>query len=982
MTQSCRVLATMDTNTTTFVRKNGCTVPWYCASFLGVFFLFSLAATGLLVYYFAPCHEKQDSTNTETDIFSPTIPTKKDIDIRLPRDIVPDLYELWLIPFIWKGNFTFHGEIKILVNVTNDTNNVTLHAVDIKIDESFTSIREYSSNNKSNNKTTVIRIMEQKNDTDRQFHVIRTSKLKKGKQYIVHLKFTGYLNDDLHGFYRSSYTVGNQTRWIATTQFEPTDARRAFPCFDEPALKAKFQINIARPQNMTSISNMPKKEKTTPLPDINTYVWDHYERSVPMSTYLVAFIVFDFDVRKSKDGDFRVWARHDAIAQTEYSLSIGPKMLKFYEDYFKIKYPLPKMDIAALPDFEAGAMENWGLMMFRETGILYQKEENGITDNDSKQLIALTLAHELSHQWFGNLVTPNWWTGLWLNEGFASYMEYIGTNAVEPEWRVLEQYVVHELQSSFNLDTLESSHPISIKVDYPDEINEIFDVITYVKGSAVIRMMDHFLTTDVFKKGLTNYLNEKAYQSAESNDLWYALTKQAHKDKVLNSNITVKKIMDTWTLQTGFPVVTVSRNYSNGSIILTQERFLLDNVTRITSDKWEPLWWIPITYTTEKQLNFNNTQPTKWMKAERSITLNDLDVKPSQWIIFNVQETGYYRVNYDTENWKLIIKQLNNIKNFKNISVINRAQLIDDALNLARAGKLDYDIAFNITSYLANETEYLPWKAAFRALSYLNNMLIKSRGYDKFRLHMLKLLDNAYKQLGFVDKLDDPQMTVFNRINILNWACYLDHEHCVMKAVQYFKYWRNTPNPDINNPVPPNLKSVVYCTAIRVGGQSEWKFAWQRYLAANVESDKDLLLQALSCTREIWLLSRYLDWAVTENSGIRKQDATRVFESVASNVAGRSLTFDYIRNKWMDLRKYFGISSSISAMNAIIPSVAGNINTKYELKALINFVKEHLNEFSNATRTLYQVIENAESNIRWFDNHYVKIYNWLQKNIV
>ncbi|XP_018306516.1 puromycin-sensitive aminopeptidase-like protein [Mycetomoellerius zeteki] len=703
----------MDTNTTMFKRKNGCTIPWYCASLLGILFLFSLTATGLLVYYFAPCHEKQVPTSTETDIFSPIIPTKIHIDIRLPRDVVPELYELWLIPFIWEGNFTFHGEIKILINVTNDTDNVTLHAVDIKIDEGFTSIREYSSNDKNNNKTTVIGITEQKKDVDRQFHVIKTSKLKKGKQYIVHLKFIGYLNDNLHGFYRSSYTVDNQTRWIATTQFEPTDARRAFPCFDEPALKAKFQINIARPQNMTSISNMPKKEKTTPLPDLDTYVWDHYERSVPMSTYLVAFIVFDFDVRKSKDGDFRVWARHDAIAQSEYSLSIGPKMLKFFEDYFKIKYPLPKMDIVALPDFEAGAMENWGLITSRETSMLYQKEEDGITDNNNKQLVALVLAHELSHQWFGNLVTPSWWSDLWLNEGFASYMEYIGMNAVEPEWRVMEQFVVHEFQSIFNLDALESSHPISIEVDYPDEINEIFDTITYVKGSVVIRMMDHFLTTDVFKKGLTNYLNEKAYQSAKSNDLWYALTKQAHKDKILDPNITVKKIMDTWTLQTGFPVVTVLRNYNNSSIKLTQERFLLDNnVTRITSDKWEPLWWIPITYTTEKQLNFNNTQPTKWMKAERSITLNDLDVNPSQWILFNVQETGNY---------------------------------------------------FSV-------------------------------------LHMLKLLNNAYKQVGFIDKLEDPQMTVFNRINILNWACYLDHENCVMKAVQYFKYWRNTPNPDINNP--------------------------------------------------------------------------------------------------------------------------------------------------------------------------------------
>ncbi|XP_024875821.1 aminopeptidase N isoform X2 [Temnothorax curvispinosus] len=981
MTQSREALAMMDAHTTTFGRKRGCTISRCGAFLLGAFFLISLVVTGLLVYHFAPClEEKQVQPCTSSDGDSllqtgrsfPTMPIKKKLDVRLPKAVVPDLYELWLTPFIWEGNFTFHGEVKILVNVTKDTNNVTLHAVDMKIDEGFTSIRELSV---KSNKTKVIEIVEQRNDTDRQFHVIRTSNtLKKGKQYVVHLKFIGHLNDYLQGFYRSSYTVGNQTRWIATTQFQPTDARRAFPCFDEPALKAKFQINIARPRNMTSISNMPRKGEPMPVPGLDTYVWDHYERSVPMSTYLVAFIVSDFDVRKSEDGNFRVWARHDAINQSQYSLNIGPKVLRYYEDYFKIKFPLPKMDMVALPDFSAGAMENWGLITYRETAMLYQE---GISTSGSKQRVAVVVSHELAHQWFGNLVTPSWWTDLWLNEGFASYMEYIGMDAVEPTWKALEQFVVHDLQNVFSLDALESSHPISIEVGHPDEIGEIFDKISYGKGASIIRMMDHFLTTDVFKKGLTNYLNGKAYQSAEQNDLWHALTKQAHKDKVLDPSVTVKEIMDTWTLQTGFPVVTVSRNYNNNSITLTQERFLLRNSgTTITSES-EPLWWVPITYTSEKQLNFNSTRPTKWMKAERSVILNDLDVSPSQWVLFNVQETGYYRVNYDRANWQMIIKQLNE-QNFKDISTINRAQLIDDALNLAKAGKLDYTIAFDVTSYLAHEIEYLPWKAAFNAMDYLNDMLIKTQGYDKFRLYILKLLDNVYKQVGFIDKVGDPQLTVFTRIDVLNWACNFDHENCVTNAVQQFKNWRNTPNPDVNNPISPNLKSVVYCTAIRVGGQSEWEFAWQRYRGTNVGSEKDLLLQALACTREIWLLNRFLDWAITENSGIRKQDATRVFGSVANNIVGQPLTFDYFRNKWAHLREYFG--TSLSTVNNIVKSATRGMSTRYELKDLVEFAKEHLDELGTATRTIQQAVERAESNIRWIDNNHATIRDWLQRN--
>ncbi|XP_012230834.1 aminopeptidase N [Linepithema humile] len=979
MTQSREVLAMMDAHTTTFGRKRGCTISRCGAFLLGAFFLISIVATGLLVYHFAPClEEKQvkqcddllDNPFLQTGRGFPTTSAKKKIDVRLPKSVVPDLYQLWLTPFIWEGNFTFHGEVKIFVNVTIDTNNVTLHAVDMKIDEGFTSIREYSA---STNKTKVIGIVEQRNDTDRQFHVIRTSDtLREGKQYVVHLKFIGYLNDYLQGFYRSSYTVGNQTRWIATTQFQPTDARRAFPCFDEPALKAKFQINIARPRNMTSISNMPRKGEPMPVPGLHTYVWDHYERSVPMSTYLVAFIVSDLD--KLEDGNFRVWARHDAINQSQYSLSIGPKILGYFENYFKIKFPLPKMDMVALPDFSAGAMENWGLITYRETAMLYQE---GVSTSSSKQRVATVVSHELAHQWFGNLVTPSWWTDLWLNEGFASYVEYIGMDAVEPSWKVLEQFVIHDLQNVFALDALESSHPISIKVGHPDEISEIFDKISYGKGASIIRMMDHFLTTKVFKQGLTNYLNGKAYQSAEQNDLWYALTEQAHKDKVLDPSVTVKQIMDTWTLQTGFPVITVTRNYKNRGVTLTQERFLLRNGTTTTTEKSEPLWWVPITYTSEKQLNFDNTQPMKWMKAERSIILNDLDVNSSQWILFNVQETGYYRVNYDRENWQMIIKQLNK-QNFKDISTINRAQLIDDALNLARAGKLDYTIALDVTSYLAHETEYLPWKAAFSAINYLNDMLIKTQGYDKFRLYVLKLLDNVYKQVGFTDKVGDPQLTVFTRIDVLNWACDFDYEDCVVNAVQQFKNWRDTPNPDVNNPISPNLKGVVYCTAIRVGGQSEWDFAWQRYRATNVGSEKDLLLQALGCTREIWLLNRYLDWTITENSGIRKQDVVRVFGSVASNIVGQPLAFDYFRNKWPRLREYFG--TSLLTVNNIVKSSTRGISTKYELKDLLEFATEHLEELGTATRTIQQAVEQAEANIRWINTNHATIRDWLQRN--
>ncbi|XP_015519764.2 aminopeptidase N [Neodiprion lecontei] len=983
MTQSREVLAMMDAHTTTFGRKRGCTISRCGAFLLGTLFLLSLVITALLVYHFAPCadgalgrqHDASDSGLFAGRGFLGANSVSTKLDVRLPRSVVPVFYRLELTPFIWEGNFTFNGEVKIVVNVTEDTRNITLHAVDMKIDEAATTVQMHPPDNNGTirNRMEDVGIDKQTNDTLRQFHVIHTAgMLKAGKQYTVYIKYVGYLNDYLQGFYRSSYTVGNQTRWIATTQFQPTDARRAFPCFDEPALKAEFEIHIARPKNMTSISNMNGTVDTTPIVGLPSYEWDRYERSVPMSTYLVAFVVSDFATQRSDDGKVGVWVRSEALDQADYSLKIAPQILKYFENYFAIDFPLPKMDMVALPDFSAGAMENWGLITYRETAMLYQE---GVSTNSNKQRVATVVAHELAHQWFGNLVTPSWWTDLWLNEGFASYVEYIGMNAVEPSWKVLEQFVVHELQNVFALDALASSHPISVEVGHPDEISEIFDRISYGKGASIIRMMDHFITTNVFKRGLSNYLRERAYQSAEQNDLWDALTKQAHKDGVLDKSITINEIMDTWTLQTGFPVVTVNRDYNRGSATLTQERFLLQTSTTEVSDD-KPLWWIPITYTSQNVLNFNETIPSRWMQAEPTITLSNLNTAANEWVIFNVQETGYYRVNYDEQNWRLIIQELNKAS-FKSISTINRAQLLDDALNLARAGRLDYATALDVTSYLAHETEYLPWKAAFTAMGYLDRMLVKTEGYDRFRIFALKLLDNIYKQTGFKDIHGDPQLTVFTRIDVLSWACSLGHKDCVQNAVTQFHNWQITPNPDNNNPISPNLKSVVYCTAIRVGGQAEWDFAWERYQKTNVGSEKDLLLHALGCTRETWILSRYLNWAVTENSGIRKQDAGRVFGSVANNVIGQPLAFNYLRNQWKRIKTYFG--TSLLTINNIIKSTTKKMNTAYELKALYEFETEHSAELAIARRAVQQTIEQTEANIKWLDRNHETILNWLKR---
>ncbi|KAJ6638248.1 Aminopeptidase N [Pseudolycoriella hygida] len=905
--------------------------------------------------------------------------TKEDPYLRLPTSVIPFAYDIDLIPFIWPNNFTFLGEVRILVSIDKITNNITFHAEEsVKIKKENVRVKLMNAGNGSRNPDEVL--AKQEYDAKTQLYVITFPKeLHIGEMYEVRIKYEGVLDDFLQGFYRSSYVEGNQTKWLAATQFQPTDARRAFPCFDEPALKAKFKLRIARPRNMTSLSNMPKKREIDHVNGLPDFVWDVFEETVPMSTYLVAFVVSDFVSKTS--GKFTVWTRREAARSADYALQVGPKLLNFFESFFGIEYPLPKVDMIAVPDFTAGAMENWGAITFRESAMLY---EEGVSGRINKQRVATIICHELAHQWFGNLVTPKWWNLLWLNEGFASYMEYLGVDAIEPKWKSMEQFVVHELQGVFLLDSLSSSHKIEVEVKNPEEINEIFDRISYGKGATILRMMDHFLTTAVFRAGLTNYLNKLSYGVADQDDLWSFFTEEARKAQVFDNSTSVKEIMDTWTLQTGFPVVTVSRDYVNPSIIFHQKKFEYEqSYIEVDGDKngekkddkkhqkFNDLWFIPITFTTSRAPKFNETRPFHWMRKNEEIVI-DTEISNSEWVIANMQQTGYYRVNYDLRNWDLISTYLSKSKNFEKIATTNRAQLIDDALNLARGGYLNYTTALDVTKYLVHEHEYVPWKAAINSFNFIDGMLIKGADYQLFRKYFLHLFENVYKEVGFDDRLDGDMLTGYKRVDILTAACHLGYQDCVDNSRRIFHLWMMEGNPEMNNPVSPNIRSVVYCAAIKYGDQAEWEFTWERFKKTTVSSEQELLLTALGCTRETWLLRRYLKMSLDEKSGIRKHDVFRVFIAVSGNVLGQPIAFSFLRSHWKQMKNYLG--SSMGQLNSIVRYCTRRINDRYELEEFLKFHNSHIKENG---RLIMQAYENAEANIAWMDKNYNTIIEWL-----
>eukprot|EP00090_Calanus_glacialis_P046064 TRINITY_DN885_c0_g1_i5.p1 TRINITY_DN885_c0_g1~~TRINITY_DN885_c0_g1_i5.p1 ORF type:complete len:807 (+),score=220.22 TRINITY_DN885_c0_g1_i5:315-2423(+) len=695
-----------------------------------------------------------------------------------------------------------------------------------------------------------------------------------------------------------------------------------------------------------------------------------------MSTYLVAFVVSKFkfvETTRENNVRFRIWSEPNSLDQTSYANEIGPKMLEFFEGYFNVKFPLPKQDMIAIPDFGAGAMENWGLITYRETALLYK---DGVSSASNKQRIAIVVSHELAHQWFGNLVTPSWWTDLWLNEGFASYVEYLGVEAIQPDLKLLEQFVITDLQDVFKIDALESSHPISIPVKHPDEINEIFDRISYGKGASIIRMMDKFLTTDTFRQGLTNYLTDLQFAAAEQDDLWHHLTVQGHKDGTLAKEMDVKTVMDTWTLQMGFPVVTVRRNYQDKTATVTQQRFLVGtSEEKKKEDDEKYSWWIPLTFTSPGE-SFAKTYNELWMgEGEQTKEISGMPDGGTA-VVFNVQQTGYYRVNYDKDNWDLLAQQL--LKDHTTIHVINRAQIMDDALNLAKSGLLDYETALSVTGYLSKEVEYIPWASALSGLSYINKMLKRTAAYGDFKRYMLKLIDPIYTKLGFNARPEDGHLDIKLRKKAISWACSMGNKDCLNKARENFDDWMGMVEPDSEsaNPVDVNLKYQTYCNAIADGGQEEWDFAWQRYQNSHVASEKATILSALACTKEVWLLNRYLNMSLTPESGVRRQDGSKVLGNVAQNTVGRYLTFDFVQQEWERVAEIYGKSSF--SFSGVMKNMMADRNTEYEIQNLKEFSSAHSSELGSATRAVKQAIEKGEANVKWMEKNYQIIWTWMK----
>ncbi|XP_015605963.1 aminopeptidase N [Cephus cinctus] len=877
---------------------------------------------------------------------------------RLPSNVVPDAYDLKIYTQIAIGNFTYQGEVKIQLKVLSSTNIITIHKDNLTILEKQTTV--YSTVNQSNNFYT---ILAQDYNEKTQFYSVRLMEFLKPGNYVLALSFVGEVNDGLFGFYRSSYTVNGVKRWIGLTQFSPTYARRAFPCMDEPHLKAIFTIHIGYYDNQTVTSNTPSLRTTIKS---NYYLTTMKDTPV-MSTYLVGWIVHDFTNTESLDSNVRMWSRDDTSAYRDYALNEGHLIYTALEEWMNFTNPITKVDQFAIPDFNFNAMENWGLITYRESVVLFSDES---TPTRHIHTGLTVMAHEYAHKWFGNLVTHHFWDVVWLKEGFASYFQYFGGSLVHPDWRMMELFVVDILQPVLLQDS--DSHTRTMNGQGVGDVQSIMgtlDFVSYRKAASVIRMLSHSIGEDAFQAGLQSYLKDLAFSAATPSDVYSHLQNSSDYYGILQRHIEVERVMDTWANQPGFPLITVRRNYTTETLVVYQERFYKNRSTS-TADPHAYRWWIPVNFAMESSTEkFSQTNFTDWLREEDdSIIFNY--ITSNEWIIFNLQQIGYYRVNYDETNWCMLIEYLKSV-NFEKIPAINRAGLLDDAFNLARAGYIGYAIPLNLSKYLIQETDHVPWVAAGNSFNFLNSILsAKPAIHAAFQGYVNSLLVHEYHTLSFQEKFSDEHLTKLHRNLILSMACSMNNEHCVRNAISLFQTWISNPAVTIT----PDLKSFVYCTGIRAGSEDDWNKMWTRFLETNLFTEYELILAALGCTEDSVLIKRYLNFTISPESKIRRQYRFSAVNAVVNgNPKNHETILDFIDVNIHSIVESRGYSFLSNMLNAI----GQKIYTVEQLAKFRDFIERHSDHLGDAVEAGQDSISVAENNIAWIEHYAPSIAEWL-----
>jgi len=825
-------------------------------------------------------------------------------DFRLPKSVVPSHYTLHLSPDLVK--FVFDGQVTIDVDILESTDTIKLNAKDLDI-ASFSATSIGADSQKLQGKVSVC--------SDKEIATIKFEKFLAPGKYSLESTFTGTLNDKLKGFYRSVWTDEKGGKHpIATTQFESTDARRAFPCFDEPEFKATFDVQLTVPEDLTALSNgaIIKTEKAD-----NGKKTVTYERTMKMSTYLVCFCVGEFvsSAPVNVNGiEVRIWSIPGKEKLTDFAQACSSFAIDFYEKYFEIPYPGgKKIDHIAIPDFASGAMENLGLITYRETALLL--DDKNATHAERKR-VAEVVMHELAHMWFGDLVTMSWWNGLWLNESFATFMENLCLHNWKPEWEIWNDFGLSRAAAS-RVDALKSTHPIECAVNHPDEAAEMFDVISYEKGCSVLYQIHEYVGGETFRRGIAAYLKRHSYKNTETHDLWDALeeacqaaTGDAGKKADPSAAavpVPVRMIMDKWVFTSGHPVVAVKGDIGkSGSVIeLSQKPF------KFLSTDEKTLWPIPLTVKAKLQSGQIVERRMLMDGATHSINC-DKDLGGAiDWVVVNAGGSGFYRVTYSKELASALTKDAQ-----KNLTAIERFNLLNDAWACVRAGMLSAQDYLHMVRSFVSETDPNVWAIITASLGHLHGLTaIGSQPRKELAAMIRELVKPTADRLGLAPKSADESVQVKQlRGSLIGVLGTIGDDAQTIKAGQdMFDKWKADRQSIDTNVVPAAVSITAYH-----GDEKRYEEFSKLSKEATAPQEVQRFLFSLARFRKHDLLEKTIQSCMTE--AVRTQDAPYLFAALLGNEEAGSDAWQFLKRNWQDMIARYpenGVVRMVGAVSAL-----------------------------------------------------------------
>lgn len=795
------------------------------------------------------------------------------------RDTLPDVakpinYHVSLFDLQLGGSWEYKGIVKVDAKVTRSTKEIVLNSKDIVVQSAEVLGKDGNLVAKASDITY---------DKTSERVSLKFSQDLAPSEIVLSINFTGTMNNVMAGFYRSKYTPVGEAgpgtpkegnfHYMLSTQFESCDARRAFPCFDEPNLKATFDFEIEIPKGQTALSNMPiKSERDGSNADLKFVT---FEKTPVMSTYLLAWAVGDFEYVEAmterkyqgKSIPVRVYTTRGLKDQARFALECAHRTVDYFSEIFEIEYPLPKADLLAVHEFAMGAMENWGLVTYRTTAVLF---DEGKSDNRYKNRIAYVVAHELAHQWFGNLVTMDWWNELWLNEGFATWVGWLAVDHFYPEWNIWSQFVAEGVQQAFHLDSLRASHPIEVPVRNALEVDQIFDHISYLKGSSVIRMLSVHLGRETFLRGVADYLKSHAYGNATTNDLWSALSKASGQD--------VHAFMDPWIRKIGFPVVTVAEE--PGQISVRQNRFLSTGDAKPEED--ETTWWIPLGIKSGDKLASVDT------RALTAKSDNIGGVGSDGFYKINKDLSGFYRTNYPPARLEKLGQSL------ELLSTEDKIGLLGDAAALAVSGEGTTPALLALLEGFKDEKNYLVWSQVSTSLGNLRSVFAQNEPVAaSLKQFTQKLAGPAAEQIGWEFKPNEDYLVIQLRKLLIAMAGNSGHAGTVAEAKRRFDLWATGQD---KSAVHTNLRSAIFSLNVSEGGRKEYEAVKEEYLRTDSVDGKEICLSAMGRTKDPALVEDYLNFVFSDKVAI--QDIHNGAVSLAANAKMRHLLWEYIKTNW------------------------------------------------------------------------------------